>query len=262
MRSNFAFSLIELSIVLVILGLLTGGILAGQSLIHAAELRSVATQHDRYVAAIHAFRDKYFALPGDMTNATSFWGAAAVPASCATTQGTGTQTCDGDGDGKVGLAAPLSAKPECYRFWQHLANAGLIEGQYSGIVGTQTDNRNAPSGKVAQAVWYTQYLGTVNGTGSVTFFDGPYDHVLFYGIGSGNTGWPTLQVFSAEDMWNIDTKLDDGKPALGKVVVAAGDDYELADFTTAVDGDSNPATANYRLDTKDKEIVAVFRQQY
>ena len=72
MRSGF--SLVELSIVLVILGLLTGGILAGQNLIRAAELRSVTTQFQNYHAAVMTFRDKYFALPGDMANAEDFWG--------------------------------------------------------------------------------------------------------------------------------------------------------------------------------------------
>ena len=69
-----AFSLVELSIVLVILGLLTGGILTGQNLIRAAELRSVVTEFQTYQTAVMTFRDKYFALPGDMTNATDFWG--------------------------------------------------------------------------------------------------------------------------------------------------------------------------------------------
>lgn len=55
------FSLVELSIVLVILGLLTGGILAGQSLIRAAELRAVSTEYSRYATAVQSFRDKYFA---------------------------------------------------------------------------------------------------------------------------------------------------------------------------------------------------------
>ncbi|MFM9890490.1 MAG: type II secretion system protein, partial [Rickettsiales bacterium] len=74
---RYGFSLVELSIVLVILGLLTGGILSGQSLIRAAELRSVSTEYNRYVTAVQTFRDKYFALPGDMTNAQSFWGSSA-----------------------------------------------------------------------------------------------------------------------------------------------------------------------------------------
>ena len=69
-----AFSLVELSIVLVILGLLVGGILSGQSLIRAAQLRSVTADYTRFVTAVNTFRDKYFALPGDMTNAQSVWG--------------------------------------------------------------------------------------------------------------------------------------------------------------------------------------------
>src|SRR5438552_4058186 len=79
-----AFSLVELSIVLVILGLLVGGILSGQSLIRAAELRSVTTEFSRYLAAVQSFKDKYFALPGDMANATAFWGIAGGTGSDAT----------------------------------------------------------------------------------------------------------------------------------------------------------------------------------
>lgn len=70
------FSLVELSIVLVILGLLTGGILSGQSLIRAAELRSVVTDIQQIQTSIYSFRDRYMALPGDMKDATDFWGIA------------------------------------------------------------------------------------------------------------------------------------------------------------------------------------------
>jgi prepilin-type N-terminal cleavage/methylation domain-containing protein len=69
-------SMVELSIVLFIFGLLTGSILDGQSLIKAAEPRSLRTDISLYQSALFAFRDKYMALPGDMTNATSFWGTA------------------------------------------------------------------------------------------------------------------------------------------------------------------------------------------
>lgn len=132
------FSLVELSIVLVILGLLTGGILGGQSLIRAAELRSVATDVSKYRSASYAFRDKYFGLPGDFTRATSFWGNATTGTSggeCTAPEsdaGTGTQTCNGDGNGLIGNASTVGQRnSESFRFWQHLANAGLIEGQYA-----------------------------------------------------------------------------------------------------------------------------------
>ncbi|MBY6117485.1 prepilin-type N-terminal cleavage/methylation domain-containing protein [Mameliella alba] len=75
MMVRSGFSLVELSIVLVILGLLIGGVLTGQNLIRAAELRSVMTEFKTYQTAVMTFRDKYFALPRDMTNATDFfWG--------------------------------------------------------------------------------------------------------------------------------------------------------------------------------------------
>jgi prepilin-type N-terminal cleavage/methylation domain-containing protein len=84
-RDQSAFSLVELSIVLVILGLLVGGVLMGQSLIRAAELRRVVTDYNKYTTAVQSFRDKYFALPGDMTNAQNFWGVQdPTPATCRT----------------------------------------------------------------------------------------------------------------------------------------------------------------------------------
>ena len=98
-----AFSLVELSIVLVILGLLVGGILGGQSLIRAAELRSVAVDKDKFTTAINAFRVKYSAIPGDMTNATDYWGTFSTDnITCAYDLHPGTQTCNGNGNAKVG----------------------------------------------------------------------------------------------------------------------------------------------------------------
>lgn len=121
------FSLVELSVVLVILGLLVGGILAGQSLIHAAELRSINANAQKFITATHAFRDKYMALPGDMPNATAFWGAInATPATCAATNlYTGNATCDGDGNG---LIENFEASKF---FWSQLTLAGLLEGKYT-----------------------------------------------------------------------------------------------------------------------------------
>ena len=64
-----AFTLIELAIVLIILGLLAGGVLYGQNLIKAAELRAVASESEKFQAALMTFRGKYFYYPGDMPNA-------------------------------------------------------------------------------------------------------------------------------------------------------------------------------------------------
>jgi len=58
-----AFSLVELAIVLVILGLLVGGVLSGSSLIRASELRSISTQYTNYYTAVRSFRDKFLPCP-------------------------------------------------------------------------------------------------------------------------------------------------------------------------------------------------------
>lgn len=131
MRTH-AFSLVELSIVLVILGLLVGGILAGQSLIHAAELRKMSAFITNTRTAHNAFKDRYFALPGDFDNATGVWGrsnASDWHSTCSAQPGTpsATGTCNGDGNGWV---------TESQGYWEHLKLAGLIEfpvnlGQYA-----------------------------------------------------------------------------------------------------------------------------------
>ncbi len=213
-----AFSLVELSIVLVILGLLTGGILAGQSLIRAAELRSVSTDYQRYRAAMFAFRDKYFALPGDMNNATAFWGAQnATPATCQTTASSSALTCDGNGDNSIGDS---SAYYERFRFWQHLANAGLIEGQYNGVSGSgsaydATIGTNVPRSRIANAGFSVIGKGTAP-TGDANFFPGYFGNILTFGAKRVNdiTVDPILK---PEEAWNIDSKLDDGLPGTGFV---------------------------------------------
>ena len=97
------FSLVELSIVLVILGLLVGGVLGGQALIRAAEIRGVLADKDKYIAAVYTFKNKYHALPGDIPNAATLWGLVhANPFNCSTTSTTHpTATCNGNGDGKI-----------------------------------------------------------------------------------------------------------------------------------------------------------------
>src|SRR3954471_15989161 len=66
------FTLIELSIVLVIIGLVVGGVLVGQDLIKAAQIRSAVSKIEKYNTAVHTFRTKYNALPGDIPNAASY----------------------------------------------------------------------------------------------------------------------------------------------------------------------------------------------
>ena len=210
------FSLVELSIVLVILGLLVGGVLSGQALIRASELRALTAEYQRYAAATYTFRDKYFALPGDMTNATAFWGVAAAGAACETTIGTGTQTCNGNGDGHI---SDTGSGNEPYLYWQHLANASIIEGSYIGIqdgmVSYASTSRNSPRSKISNSLWSIFNWGVVSGDGMQ--FDGNYVNFYMFGAAGPNSA-PENSNLKPEELWNIDTKLDDGMPATGKVI--------------------------------------------
>lgn len=217
-----AFSLVELSIVLVILGLLTGGILAGQSLIRAAELRSVSTEYARYTTAINSFRDKYFAVPGDMNTATKFWKFQNA-AGCTNSTGAATDAaggvCDGNGNGTMNVATAVSQSGEIYQLWRELALAGLIEGSYSGINGTTDANysvtlgTNVPASRLSNAGWSTNYLSTAAG---MAYFDLVYGNIFYFG--AATTGNLTSgSALKPEELWNIDTKMDDGKPGRGNI---------------------------------------------
>jgi prepilin-type N-terminal cleavage/methylation domain-containing protein len=209
------FSLIELAIVLVILGLLVGGIMSGQSLIRAAELRSVTRDLQGYQAAVGTFRDKYLAIPGDMTNATAFWGKDNT--NCPTHTGTAATpgTCNGDGNGQIaGLAAVAGGTAEAFQFWKQLQLAGLIEGQYTGLArsGT-TDGGNAgvnlPRSKLGNNQgWRAGFAGNFPGDEASYALD--YGNNLWL--------WSDTPYLTPEEAWGIDTKLDDGRPAYGMVI--------------------------------------------
>ena len=102
------FTLVEIAIVLVIIGLLLGGVLKGQALIDSAKVKNIIQQATSLQAAVNSYQDKFRALPGDDMLATTH-----VPGALA----------NGNGDGQITeyLSAP-----------QHLALAGLITGTYNG----------------------------------------------------------------------------------------------------------------------------------
>ncbi|MCK0197384.1 prepilin-type N-terminal cleavage/methylation domain-containing protein [Ancylobacter sp. 6x-1] len=242
MHPRHGFSLVELSIVLVILGLLTGGILAGQSLIRAAELRSVSAEYSRYSSATHAFRDKYLALPGDFSNATRFWGRQTSTVDCAANGGAAVTTpgaCDGDGSGIVNrkdVGAGVST--ELFQFWRHLALAGLIEGEYSGLTvdnGITPTAQNVPSSKLGKGLWFTiKRVLSEEGSAPAYFFDIPYGHTLQVGTARAS-GSNIAPLFRPAEAWNIDTKLDDGRPGRGKAIAIQWDTCTDAADNTNLD---------------------------
>lgn len=233
------FSLVELSIVLVILGLLTGGILAGQSLIRASELRTLTTDANRYAAAIYGFRDKYFGLPGDIANAQKIWGTWS-------TSGTPTSVAgarDGNGDGMYGVTA--AQQYERAQFWRHLALAGLIEGNYAGSYAEPTmvwePGVNVPRLRMANGRAGINTANALSGGSPIYNTWGSY--LILQGPVSPS------HILKPEEAWNIDTKMDDGNPSLGSVMGIAEGAAASRTCTTNDNWETASAGAStYRLD--------------
>lgn len=111
------FTLIELSIVLVIIGLIVGGILVGRDLVRSAELRAAISNISGISTAIHSFQIKYNCLPGDCPNATDYFG---YDSTCYDDLVSHTGTCNGNGDGNY---SPWPQETQMAT--QHLAMAQL-----------------------------------------------------------------------------------------------------------------------------------------
>ena len=211
-----AFSLVELSIVLVILGLLVGGVLSGQSLIRASELRAATAEYQRYYTAAQAFRDKYFAIPGDFNNAQAFWGQSTA---CGGASATG--TCNGNGDGQIGQPGGAAATGENFQFWRQLAFAGLVEGNYTGVSGPASASdvvigTNTPKSKMSNSGWSALYSDNSGGATPNIYKIKEGNMFIFGAQSTGN--WNGGANMKPEELWNIDTKIDDGLPGSGKLI--------------------------------------------
>lgn len=211
------FTLIELSIVLVIIGLIVGGVLVGQDLIKAAEVRATVSQYEKYNSAINTFRTKYTGIPGDLAAASSTaFGLDPSAGAHAGTAGLG----DGNGliDGVGGAAANQGLQwGEALLFWQQLSAASLVDGSYGAAVTTgglaganvtgSTMSTYLPPAKIGRGNYWS--VGTDNAGFN------------YYILGSltGITAATGVPVYAASltpiESYNIDTKLDDGMPNTG-----------------------------------------------
>jgi prepilin-type N-terminal cleavage/methylation domain-containing protein len=224
MQSIRAFTLVELAIVIVIIGLLVGGVLQGRELIEQARLRRVISDVENYSAAFATFFGKYNAVPGDMRNATTMWGE--VSPDCTVELGTGTQTCNGDGDRRVDydngadIDGTIVSHWEGFRFWQHLKNANLIKASVNGeaiycggINPCYVGNVNVPLAPIPGSVWGFWQVGNQFWSGKLT---------PRHAFGLGNTRWGSGRwhgvTLTPEAMMAFDSKFDDGMPYRGKIV--------------------------------------------
>jgi prepilin-type N-terminal cleavage/methylation domain-containing protein len=142
-KQQSGFTLIEIAIVLVIIGLLLGGVLKGQELITAARVRNLISNQDGVKAAYFGFLDRYRSLPGDYSTANA---TANIP---------GCGSCfGGDANGQITGSEAIHA-------WEHLSKAGFITGSYvSGSATPTAGTTNTPSnpyGSLVQLIFDNVY---------------------------------------------------------------------------------------------------------
>ena len=139
MRKQAGFTLVEIAIVLVIIGLLLGGILKGQEMITQAKIKNLISDFSGVSVAYHGYLDRYRKIPGDDGDAVARWGTPAVAGGTAN-------------DGVIsGGYASTTANVESRLFWLHLRRAGFVSGSdqeqpfnaVTGKIGVQTGDAAA-----------------------------------------------------------------------------------------------------------------------
>ena len=174
------FTLVEIAIVLVIVGLLIGGVLKGQEMITNAKLKRIESDNAGIAAAMFSYQDRYLQLPGDDDSASARFSLYTdgvndpLPADI-----------NGDSDGSIGGLWVAAANTETANFWKHLRAAGLIPG--GGDDDTQPTNA------------YGGNIGLRDGSLLIA------GHVTVFGSIEG----PIATI--------IEARLDDGDPATGRI---------------------------------------------
>ena len=136
MNKQAGFTLIELAIVLVIIGLLLGGVLRGQELINSAKVKNMVSDFKNIQVQIYSYQDKFKALPGDDRAAVAHLGTGATQVTGATV---GNGVIDGTWNATIG---------ESFTAWEHIRRAGLAAGTVDPTVTTYlpTNNEGGPVG--------------------------------------------------------------------------------------------------------------------
>lgn len=221
--NSFAYA----ALALIIAGLVMGVGMAWYSLYHSNELRRSISALEEYQTATAKFKDKFEKLPGDIPYATRIWGASygavndGYDARCATSikPSEGKRTCNGNGDGWPydSLATSPSQHYERFRFWQHLANADLIGGEYTGIGGPHNRKThhvpgvNSPNTAFSDGMFVVTSVSESNG--DVSLWPNPA-HLR---IELRSDYHARSALLTPQQQYEIDAKMDDGQPATGKV---------------------------------------------
>ncbi len=200
------FTLVELTVALIVVGFVTGAVLMGRSLVHAAEIRRLAGQLEAMQVAVTSFRRQYAELPGDFSGATVLW--------------PDDDPGDGNGDGRIDAVWP----EETYAAWKHLALAGLYQSEVGDA--SMGSGTWVPKGALEGSYINVLYDEWPSGTERIGNFltvtsipvavsaHGYLGYLINYGMGGPACG------LVPDKAQALDQKTDDGLPLSGRIVSA------------------------------------------
>ncbi len=214
-KKQAGFTLVELAIVMIIIGLLIAGVLKGQQLIGNAKVTSTVAQIKGIDGATSTFRDMYAALPGDVTTPTTrIPNCNAAPCSTAANAG--------NGDGNVGAVTTFNAAPatEQLVFFAQLALADLLTG-VNPVANTLTWGGDFPAAKINGGFHVGTAAGNAQLNSSTAIAAGAVRGGLYLALHNTPAGAVAAGgTLSTNEAARIDVKVDDGIPSSGSVFPA------------------------------------------
>jgi prepilin-type N-terminal cleavage/methylation domain-containing protein len=232
------FTLIELSVVMVIIGLIMGGVMVGVAQIEQFKIRAQMSQFKQYETAYYQFKDVYGGIPGDLVSPTQFWPGIASPSS---TSQRGNGTIDNQTAGNNGFS---NTGKEGLHFYLQLGKSGLVGREFTGtfvkndgvLMAKINESIGVGIGQTSEGASGTQLSAAER---AITYAAAMYlNNIDFSGAGQLiNTG--VNAGVTPEQVKNMDVKMDDGIARKGKLKA-----YTLRGNTTnmcltGTDGDYN-----------------------
>lgn len=232
MNRHRGFTLIELSIVIVIIGLLLGAIAVGRDLIEAASIRATVAQIEKYKSDVNAFSTKYNGLPGDLIASQASQVGMSVRSGLA---GKGDGNGILEGCSAAAVATATVAGCETILFWNDLTTANMVEGNFVGgnsaisMASLEDDEFSLISDAWASPL-VTLDKNTIqpaaeikNGNYIIVYSDSGSNYFEITGLTSSTGGTYTLfNALTPIEALNMDNKIDDGNPMAGRIKATEG----------------------------------------